>query len=185
MKQIPVIHGEFTSAEAASTMAAEIANEGLATATRTLPAEPVPAGESLSVTSEVSDYGMFGQIVESLPEGFFYMSSTFDSVSVTWMLPTNTVKFTLFGETFFTYTVGAPDTEGTYNFSGILKDEYKNESVVGGDTEIVICPALEPLTIENLIEKGMEALEVEKGDPNLCVLTDAAYVKMDGNTTEK
>ena len=187
MKQSPVIHGEFTSAEAASTMAAEswIANAGLATATRTLPAEPVPAGESFTVTIEVSDYGMFGQIAESLPEGFCYMSSTFDSVSVTWMLPTNTVKFTLFGETFFTYTVGAPDTEGTYNFSGILKDEYKNESVVGGDTEIVIGPALEPLTIENLIEKGMEALEVEKGDPNLCVLTDAAYVKMDGNTTEK
>ena len=185
MKQIPVIHGEFTSAEAASTMAAEIANAGSATATRTLPAEPVPAGESFTVTIEVSDYGMFGQIVESLPEGFCYMSSTFNPVSVTWMIPTNTVKFTLFSETSFTYIVRAPDTEGTYNFSGILKDEYKNESMVGGDTEIVIGPAQEPLTIEKLIEKGMEALGVEKGDPNLCVLTDAAYVKMEGNTTEK
>jgi len=42
-----------------------------------------------------------------------------------------------------------------------------------------------PSPIENLIEKGMDALEVEKGDPDLCVLTDATSVKIEGNTTEK
>ena len=185
MKQIPVIHGEFTSAEAASTMAAEIANAGSAIAARALPAEPVPAGESFNVAIEVSNYGMFGAVLETLPEGFYYMKSTLSHGQVRLFSETNTVRFVLWDETSFTYTVKAPDTEGTYNFSGVLMDDYKNESVVGGDTEIVVGPALEPLTIENLIEKGMEAFGVEKGDPNLCALTDAAYVKMDGNTTEK
>ncbi|MCW3130376.1 MAG: FmdE family protein [Methanophagales archaeon] len=176
------------SAKAASTMVAEfeIANAGSATATRTLPAEPVPVGKNFTVTIVVSDYGMFGAVYESLPNGFCYLTSSLSPIQVRLFSETNTVRFALWNEASasFTYTVKAPDTEGTYNFSGILKDEYKNESVVGGDTEIVIAPAQEPSTIENLIEKGMDALEVEKGDPDLCVLTDATYVKIEGNTTE-
>ena len=176
-------------AKTASTMVAEfeIANAGSATATRTLPAEPVPVGKNFTVTIVVSDYGMFGAVYESLPNGFCYLTSSLPPIQVRLFSETNTVRFALWNEASasFTYTVKAPDTEGTYNFSGIFKDEYKNESVVGGDTEIVIAPAQEPSTIENLIEKGMDALEVEKGDPDLCVLTDATYVKIEGNTTEK
>ena len=108
------------------------------TAARTLPDEPVPTGESFTVKIDVSGYGMFGQVVETLPEGFCYMTSSLIPEWVRVDVETNTVRFTLFGETSFTYTVKAPDTEGTYTFSGILKDEDKNEYEVGCDNEIEV-----------------------------------------------
>ena len=114
------------------------------TATRTLPDEPVPAGEGFTVTIEVSDCSMFGQVVETLPEGFIYMTSTLDQglVEVFFDIVNGEeikkVKFILFSKTSFTYMVKAPDIEGTYTFSGILKDEYKNEYAVGGDAEIEV-----------------------------------------------
>ena len=119
-----------------STATLETATSGSATATRTLPAEPVSAGEFFPVRIEASGYGMCGQVIETLPEGFTYMASTLDSDSVE--VVGNAVKFYLLGETSFNYTVAASHTEGTYNFSGILKDEDLNESEVGGDKEIVV-----------------------------------------------
>ncbi len=110
-----------------------------ATANRTLPAEPVPAGGVFTVVIEVSDYGIRGGFVnETLPEGFLYLKSTIDSDLVHFYGKTNTVKFILFDETSFDYTVTAPDTEGSYSFSGLLVDEDKNEYEVGGDTEVVV-----------------------------------------------
>jgi hypothetical protein len=79
---------------------------------------------------------MFGQVAETLPEGFTYRTSTLPPRSV--RVFGNTVEFLFLGETSFTYTVKAPDTEGTYTISGILKDGDKNEYEVGGDTEIEV-----------------------------------------------
>ncbi|MCK4735099.1 MAG: hypothetical protein KAT65_21785, partial [Methanophagales archaeon] len=121
-------------------MATGIAN-AKPTATRTLPAEPVPADGSFLVEIEVSDYGTFGQVAETLPEGFIYLASTLDPGSVKVFDAVNNtvkVKFVLLGETSFTYTVIAPDSEGTYTFSGILKDIGKKEYEVGGDIEIEV-----------------------------------------------
>ena len=123
---------------AALTMSAEIANAGSATATRILPAEPVPAGDFFTVTIEVSDYGVIGQIVETLPEGFMYSKSTIASKDVNFSGTTNTVKFTFLDLTSFRYTVKASDTEGTYTFSGKLIDMEKKKHEVEGDDEIVI-----------------------------------------------
>ena len=123
---------------AALTMSAEIANAGSATATRMLPAEPVPAGDFFTVTIEVSGYGVIGQIVETLPEGFMYSKSTIASKDVNFSGTTNTVKFTFLDLTSFRYTVKASDTEGTYTFSGKLIDMEKKEHEVEGDDEIVI-----------------------------------------------
>jgi len=105
------------------------------TATRTLP-DSVKTGETFSVTMAVADYGTFGQVVETLPDGFSYVDSSLpaDSIEVNG----KTVKFTLLGETSFTYNVTASSTEGTYTFTGILKDEDKNEYQVGGDKVTVV-----------------------------------------------
>ena len=138
------------------TMMSGVANAGSATATRTLPDEPVLAGENFTVKIDISGYGMFGQVVETLPEGFCYMTSSLISEWVRVDVETNTVRFTLFGETSFTYTVKAPDTEGTYTFSGILKDEDKNEYEVGGDNEIEVEEAgneVEPTATRTLPEE--------------------------------
>lgn len=35
------------------------------------------------------------------------------------------------------------------------------------------------------IDSAMEELDIQKGDPNLCVLTNATYVMLNGETTEK
>ena len=146
------------------TMMSGIANAGSATAIRTLPDEPVPAGESFTVTiEEVSDYGRFGSINETLPEGFCYMTSSLIPRWVTVEYETNTVTFPLYGETSFTYTVTAPDTEGTYTITGILKDEDENEYDVGGATEIEVKEAedgdAEPTATRTLPEETIAAGE--------------------------
>ena len=106
------------------------------TATRTLPEEPVAAGESFSIEIEASHYGIPGFVIETLPDGFVYEDSTLNPKSVE--VEDNMVMYTLWGEPSFTYTVTAPDTEGTYTFSGILIDEDMNEYEISGDAEIAV-----------------------------------------------
>ena len=103
------------------------------TATRTLPEEPVAAGESFTIEIEASHYGIHGYVVEALPEGF-----VFEDYSGLVEVEDDTVEFELWGEPSFTYTVIAPNTKDTYTFSGILIDEDKDEYDISGDTEIVV-----------------------------------------------
>jgi len=109
-----------------------------ATATRTLPAEPVSPGANISVGIEASGYGMRGQVIETLPAGFAYVKSTLDPSSVEVDAVNNSVKFTLFSENSFNYTVTTSDVEGAYNFSGMLVDVNEKEYEVGRDTELVV-----------------------------------------------
>ena len=103
------------------------------TATRTLPEEPVAAGESFTIEIEASHYGYFGNVVETLPDGF-----VLEDYSGLLEVEDNTVKFELRGEPSFSYTVTAPDEGDIYTFSGILIDQDKNEYGISGDTEIVV-----------------------------------------------
>ena len=146
-----------------STVVTEIATAESATATRTLPAEPVSAGEFFTVRIEAQGYDTFGKVIETLPEGFTYMTSTLDPRAVKIYEATNTVTFTLISETSFTYTVRTPDTEGTYTFNGILVDVSKNEYEVSGDAEIVIVEAdeeVEPTATRTLPEELVLASEI-------------------------
>ena len=61
-----------------------------------------------------------GLIVETLPEGFGYVSS--DPVGASFDGDADTVTFTLVDETSFKYTVTASSTAGDYPFSGTLRD---------------------------------------------------------------
>ncbi|KKN43835.1 hypothetical protein LCGC14_0699270 [marine sediment metagenome] len=113
------------------------------TATRDLPSS-VATGASFTVSVTASDYGAFGQVVETLPSGFSYVSSTLSEAAVT--VEGQMVKFTLLGDTSFSYTVTASSTAGTHTFSGILKDEDLTEPfpTVGGDTQIVVTTPTPP-----------------------------------------
>jgi len=105
-----------------------------ASATRTLPAS-VDEGADFDVGIEASGCGAFGQVVETLPDGFGYVST--DSTDVTVTPEDSTVKFTFIGDSVsFDYTVTASTTAGTYSFSGVVKDEDKIEYTIGGDTNI-------------------------------------------------
>ncbi|NAT10621.1 hypothetical protein C4E22_03615 [ANME-1 cluster archaeon AG-394-G06] len=143
-------------------MTSGIANAESATATRTLPAEPVSADESFFVEIEVSDYGNLGKVLETLPEGFRYQKSSLDHKFVNDNVSTNSVEFLLVDVTSFTYTVRAPDVMGTYMFTGILKGT-KNKCEVGGDMEIVVEEAeddAEPVATRTLPEELVSVGEV-------------------------
>jgi len=169
-------------------MTAGIANAE-PTATRTLPAEPISADESFLVEIEVSDYGTFGQVIETLPEGFIYRRSTLDPGQVepvqkgdiSGEKKTNKWMFhSLQGDTSFTYTVAAPDSEGTYSFSGILKDVNRKEYKVDGDTEIVVEEAEEgePSATRTLPEETVAAGE------SFTIEIEASHYGFFGNIVE-
>ena len=95
-------------------------------------------GGRLVVTITATNYGGFGQVEEALPEGFSYTGSSLSEGSVT--VDGQTVSFVLLGDTSFTYTVDVPGDEGTYAFSGVLKDANREEMVIGGASQILVGP---------------------------------------------
>ena len=88
------------------------------------------------VTINAASYGVGGAVTETLPEGFTYVSSSLpdSQVSVTGQQ----VRFTLQGDTSFTYTVTAPSVAGSYAFSGTLRDDEGNDHDVGGDATVTV-----------------------------------------------
>ena len=73
-------------------------------------------GSRLVVTIDVANYGQAGGVTETLPAGFTYVSSSLDADQVA--ETGQEVRFTLQGETSFTYTVTASRTAGSHSFSG-------------------------------------------------------------------
>ena len=66
------------------------------------------------VTITLANYGGVGELVETLPGGFTYVSTTHGDV----VRDGQELSFSLVGETSFTYTVTAPSTPKDYTFSG-------------------------------------------------------------------
>ena len=131
-------------------------------ATRTLPGSVTP-GETFEVGIVATGYSISGQVIETLPAGFDYVSSSLSPTAVAQV--GQTVTFTFFaGEGSFTYNVTASSIEGTYTFSGILKDFDKNEYVVGGDTGIAVTSMsitfITPPTPENGAEITVDYVNV-------------------------
>ena len=107
-----------------------------ATAMRDLPGTPFSVAARFAVEVEVLDYGLVGQVKETLPPGFTYLSSSLDPAQVS--IDGQDVTFALQGEVRFSYNVQASDETGVYYFEGILADEGLNQAVVQGDTEVVV-----------------------------------------------
>ncbi len=101
----------------------------------------LPEGE-VQVTIAVKDYGAFAQVQETLPEGFSLVGSSLPEVAV--KVDSGTLTFTLLGEDELTYTVRAPAGEGTYRFSGIIRDQNKTEEDIGGDSTLRVGPEPTP-----------------------------------------
>ena len=95
----------------------------------------VSPGTELTVTITAAGYGGLGQVVETLPAGFSYVSSSLPDASV---VEGRTVIFTLLGNDAFTYTVTASVEEGAYSFDGVLRDSDKVEQPVGGSSELTV-----------------------------------------------
>ena len=99
-------------------------------------------GGRLVVTITATNYGGFGQVEETLPQGFSYTGSSLSEGSVT--VDGQTVSFVLLGDGSFTYTVEVPDDEGAYTFSGVLKDANRDERVIGGASQVLVGPEPTP-----------------------------------------
>ena len=107
------------------------------------PPSVAPAGEVV-VMITASGYGAVGQMVETLPPGFRYVSRSLSDSGVTAV--GREVRFSLFGQTAFTYTVTAPSAAGTYSFSGVLRNSDRKDVAVGGALTIAVA-AGDPLIV--------------------------------------
>ena len=103
------------------------------------PSSAAPGG-TVVVTIDASGYGAFGGITETLPAGFSYVSSSLDDSSVVLIESPQhqEATFTLIGATSFTYTVAAPSAEGSYPFSGVLRNSDGENVPVGGALTIEV-----------------------------------------------
>lgn len=105
-------------------------------AERTFPSS-VSSNQEFKVTVNVSDYGAAGQVLEKLPSGFTFVSSTLPKRAVN--VNGSEVSFLLMTEKSFSYTLKAPSTTGTYKIVGILRDINKAEfPVLPADCSITV-----------------------------------------------
>ena len=112
---------------------------GPALATRSFSETTVPPGGQVTVTVAVDDYGDTGEVLETLPPDFEYVSSTLpeDQVSVAGD-EVQEATFRLTGETSFTYAVTAPNIESRYTFSGTVVAANSVSHPVGGDARVTV-----------------------------------------------
>ena len=109
-------------------------------ANRSFSPATVAPGERVTVTITVANYGQAGSVVETLPSGFTWVSSTHPSGQVD--RDGQEVTFTLFGETSLTYSVTASSTERQYSFSGTLWDfDGEEHDVLGPPVTVRAAPA--------------------------------------------
>ena len=105
-------------------------------ATRSFRPTTVAPGGQVVVTIAAADYGQAGGVTETLPTGFSYVSSSLSDSQVN--ESGQDVRFTLQGDTSFTYTVTASGTPNSYTFSGTLRDFDRNDHTVGGATRVTV-----------------------------------------------
>ena len=111
-------------------------------ATRTFQQDWAAPGSEFRVTITASNYGPIGQVVEELPAGFTYVRTSLDDFQVE--VNGQTVSFNLLGNPAFTYVLTAPSAEGEYTFSGVVKNDDREERTISGDTMLRVGPPPPP-----------------------------------------
>ena len=107
----------------------------------------VRTGANLDVMITARDYGSLGAVVETLPNGFAYVSSDLAYVEEHGM----ELTFALLvpNNTSFMYTVRAPSSPGSYDFMGRLIDDAQMSHDVGGDMTVMVPPpAVQPPAVQ-------------------------------------
>ena len=95
-------------------------------ATRSLSSSSVAPEGEITVTINASNLDGFGQVVETLPEGFSYVEN---SATIRVTQDGQALRFTILGASAtFTYKVTASDTAGNYTFKGTVTDGSARES---------------------------------------------------------
>jgi hypothetical protein len=97
---------------------------GSPSAARSFSPSPVGPGDPLKVTITLPDYGAVGEWVETLPDGFIYVSTDDSTDHDDVVQNGQMLSFSLVGEESFYYIVTAPSpsTARDYTFRGTLTD---------------------------------------------------------------
>ena len=96
-------------------------------------------GSELRVTITASNFGAFGQVEETLPEGFSFVSASLPVAE-----EGQVVRFNLFGDSSFNYVVTVPTAEGQYVFSGKILNQDKEERAISGHRQFRVGPPPTP-----------------------------------------
>ena len=99
-------------------------------------------GSELRVTITASNYGAFGQVVETLPEGFTFVSASLPDTQIE--QEAQVVRFNLFGNSRFNYVVAVPTGEGRYTFNGVIRNADRQERRITGHTQLRVGPPPTP-----------------------------------------
>ena len=139
---------------------APLAAQTTPSASRSFSSATVAPGGEVTVTIAAAGYGSFGAVTETLPAGFAYVSNTgADAVLQTGQ----DVRFTLLGaDKSFAYVVTASSAEGTYTFSGSLRDDDAGNTDVGGSTDVTVSTGPAPVDVGPL-EFDIVPLKAVKG----------------------
>ena len=151
------------------------------TANRSFSPDPVDAGGEVTVTITAEGYGAFGDVVETLPAGFTYLSSDLPDGNVT--DAGQTVTLSLIGTTSpttFTYTITASSAEGDYSFTGVFSGVDANFDAfsgvqVRGDSSITVAATTTPPAPEPTANRSFSPDPVDAGGEVTVTITAEGY----------
>ena len=137
-------------------------------ATRSFVTGSVAAGSELEITLEVTGLGGFGQVRETLPEGFTFVRSEDVTASVDGQI----VAFTILGsDATFHYTVAASTTTGTYEFSGTVGDSNRDSLAVGGASSVEVTGPKGPEATRSISRSSVDS----GGQVTITITTTSDY----------
>ena len=108
----------------------------------------VMSGAEFDISIQATGYGICGQIVETLPQGFSYLGCDSSDIGVEQL--GNIIKFSFIGDSAsFTYRVKAPIAENVtvYTFQGVILDEDRIPHPIEDDEIIVTNEDNPPIAI--------------------------------------
>ena len=106
---------------------------------RSLSDQTVEPGGRLTVTITASQYGDYAELMETLPEGFSFVSSDQPANALEITEAGRQVRIILLGPSrTVTYNMTASHVAGRHTISGLFRDEAKLESTVAGDDTVEV-----------------------------------------------
>ena len=106
---------------------------------RSLSDQTVEPGGRLTVTISASRYGDYAELMETLPEGFSFVSSDQPANALEITEAGRQVRIILLGPSrTVSYNMAASHVAGRHTISGLFRDEAKLESTVAGDDTVEV-----------------------------------------------
>ena len=95
-----------------------------------------------TVTVSSDDPGAATAVVETLPDGFTFVSSALPSTQIE--QEEQVLRFNLLGDSSFSYVVTVPTREGQYAFTGVIRNVDRVERTISGHTQFRVGPPPTP-----------------------------------------